>query len=128
MIVLGESCNRDHMSLYGYCRETTPRLSAIENELVVYKDAVSPAIQTLVALKRILSFSDHGCDDMFIHEASIVELLRDAGYKTYWVDNQGTGGIDTFAPTSYRAIAHMCDSCIILPNGLHDEEVLPYVS
>lgn len=112
VFVIGESQNREHMSLYGYPRETTPLLQSLDSSLVTYSDVVSPAIQTLPCMKAILTFSNYEQPEMYIQEASIVEIVRDAGYKTFWIDNQGAergvGAIDMYTPTSYRSIAQMC--------------------
>ena len=113
IIVIGESATRSHYGLYGYPRNTTPRLDSIKNELICYDNVISPAIQTLTCMKDILTFSNYESPDMYKQEANIIEILRDAKYKTYWFDNQGVGGIDTFTPTSYRAIAKMCDEFFV---------------
>ncbi len=41
VLILGESCNRNHMSLYSYSRETTPRLDRRKN-IIVFDNVVSP--------------------------------------------------------------------------------------
>lgn len=113
VIAIGESHNRNHMQIYGYPRQTNPLLSEIQNELAVYTDVCSPAIQTLNCMKEILTFTNYENPKMYKQEASIVELAKAGGYTTYWADNQGSGHgaftIDTYTPTSYRTIAHLCD-------------------
>ena len=37
-----QSTNRQHMSLYGYPRQTTPRLDALRNELTVFNNVIGP--------------------------------------------------------------------------------------
>ncbi len=44
VLVIGESTNRQRMSLYGYPRKTTPRLDAIKDELLVFDNIYSPAL------------------------------------------------------------------------------------
>lgn len=110
IIVIGESQNRLHMQLYGYTRETNPLLSEIADELICYKDVCSPATQTLASLKQVLSFSNYEHPELYKQEANIIEIVRSAGYKTFWIDNQGKSGngafaIDTYTPTSYRTMA-----------------------
>jgi len=117
VVVIGESQNQTHMGLYGYYRSTNPKLSTIKDELTIYTDVCAPATLTLVCMKQILTFTNYENPDMYKKEASIVEIARDAGYKTIWIDNQGdTHGafmIDTYTPTSYRTIAHLCDDCLV---------------
>ena len=113
VIAIGESHTRNHMQLYGYARPTNPKLAEIQNELCIYKDICSPAIQTLNCMKQILTFANYETPDMYKQEASIVELAKAAGYTTYWADNHGSSSgffaIDIYTPTSYRTIAHICD-------------------
>ena len=125
ILIIGESANRHHYSLYGYKRSTTPRLDSIKSELYIFKDVITPHIQTLNAVRYICTFSNHSAPKLYKKEPSIVEIFKAAGYKTYWIDNQGTGGIDTYTPTSYRAFAKLSDKFVLLPNGYNDEELLP---
>ena len=125
ILIIGESANRHHYSLYGYKRSTTPHLDSIKSELYIFKDVITPHIQTLNAVRYICTFSNHSAPKLYKKEPSIVEIFKAAGYKTYWIDNQGTGGIDTYTPTSYRAFAKLSDNFVLLPNGYNDEELLP---
>lgn len=113
VFVIGESQNRKHMSIYGYPRKTNPELELLQNELEIYTDVVSSDIQTLNCMKEILTFANYEQPNMYKQEASIIEIMRDGGYKTYWIDNQGGGGglgnIDVYTPTSYRSIAKLSD-------------------
>lgn len=56
IVVIGESFNRHHSSLYGYELETNPRLSKLEN-LVVFSDVITPVNLTSEAFKNFLSVS-----------------------------------------------------------------------
>ena len=42
VLVLGESTARKHMQLYGYYRETNPRLVARKDSLLIHRDSVAP--------------------------------------------------------------------------------------
>nr|WP_267879224.1 sulfatase-like hydrolase/transferase [Methylobacillus glycogenes] len=52
VLVIGESTNRQRMSLYGYARETTPRLDAMQDELSVFKNVVASRPYTIESLTR----------------------------------------------------------------------------
>ena len=41
VLVIGESTNRTRMSLYGYGRDTTPRLDSMRERLVVFDDVIA---------------------------------------------------------------------------------------
>ena len=124
VIIIGESATRCHYSLYGYCRPTTPHLDAIREDIICYDNVIAPDIQTLSCLKQMLTFTNYEMPDMYKKEANIIEILRDAGYKTFWYDNQGIGGIDTYTPTSYRTIAQMCDSFHVNTQYVQDENLV----
>lgn len=58
VLVIGESTNRDHMSLYGYPRSTTPKLDAMRQELSVFKQVVAPRPYTIEVLQQALTLAD----------------------------------------------------------------------
>jgi len=47
VLILGESTARSHMGLYGYERQTTPRLNSISNSLWTFNDVISPNTHTI---------------------------------------------------------------------------------
>ena len=59
LLVIGESANRHHYSIYGYKRNTNPYLDSIKSELYIFNDVVTPHIQTLNAVRYICTFSNH---------------------------------------------------------------------
>jgi heptose-I-phosphate ethanolaminephosphotransferase len=102
IVLLGESTTPCHMDLYGYFRETTPRMTARRDELHVYTDAVTPDTHTYGVLQKALTFASHAHPDDFRTKPSVVELFNLAGFETYWIANNplpDRGG------TSYGAIA-----------------------
>lgn len=90
LLVIGESTNRNHMSLYGYNRETSPNLKKIKNELAVFKKVVSPRPYTIEALEQVLTFADQENPDLVMTKPSLMNMMKQAGYKTYWITNQQT--------------------------------------
>ena len=54
VVIIGESSNRNHMSLYGYGRETTPRLQA-RQDILVFDNVVSANSNTLYSLMNFLT-------------------------------------------------------------------------
>jgi len=84
-----DTLRRDHLSLYGYRRRTTPGLEAFAREAVVFEDAVSTSSWTLPAHASLLTSTYPG-----VHGATsskvglspewpgLPRLLRDAGYFT----------------------------------------------
>ena len=125
VIVIGESASRLHYGLYGYPRNTTPRLDSIREELSVFKDVISPAAHTMAAMKDILTFSTYESPERDRHEATLIELLKSAGYRTIWIDMQGTRDSDEYLPATYRVIARMCDYFLAINETTHDLPLLP---
>ncbi len=89
VLVIGESTNRQHMSLYGYKRPTSPGLSAIPG-LDVFNQVVSPRPYTIETLQQTLTFADQEHPDRYLTEPSLMNMMKQAGYKTFWVTNQQT--------------------------------------
>ncbi|MGP4763499.1 sulfatase-like hydrolase/transferase, partial [Klebsiella pneumoniae] len=58
VLVIGESTNRQRMSLYGYGRQTTPELDKLRDQLQVFSGAVTPRPYTIEALQQVLTFAD----------------------------------------------------------------------
>lgn len=99
-LVIGESVYRNHMSLYGYKRKTTPfadSLAHIENSPMSYYMGLAPAAFTRNVLRIALSFASPRDLKPFKEQKTLLNLANDAGYKTYWISNQGKSGIqDTY--------------------------------
>lgn len=90
VLVIGESTNRQRMSLYGYDRETTPELDRLRDQLQVFTGAVTPRPYTIEALQQVLTFADQQHPDAYLNTPSLVSVMKQAGYKTYWITNQQT--------------------------------------
>ena len=90
VLVIGESTNKQHMSLYGYARPTTPKLDALRNELVVFTQVVAPRPYTIETLQQVLTFADQEHPDLYLTQPSLMNMMKQAGYKTFWVTNQQT--------------------------------------
>ena len=90
VIVIGESTSKHHMSLYGYNRETNPLLS--QEELIVFNHARSPNAHTVPALEKALTFKNAKNTQLGIEHGSIIDIVNQAGYETYWISNQAYSG------------------------------------
>jgi len=90
VLVIGESTNRQRMSLYGYPRQTTPNLDQLKDQLQVFDNVITPRPYTIEALQQVLTFADEENPDLYLKTPSIVSVMKQAGYKTYWITNQQT--------------------------------------
>ena len=92
VVIIGESTARGHMSLYGYGRETTPRLSA-RDDIAVYDDVVSANSNTLGSVMNFLTENnmEHALPmDSCVH---VFDVLGATPYRTWWLSNQSPVGL-----------------------------------
>jgi Predicted membrane-associated, metal-dependent hydrolase len=86
--VIGESLNRENMSLYGYPRKTTPLLDALAPELLVFRDVISSDPATMASLMKMLTPADTDDPTAWSKKPDIVKQAKAAGFKTFWLSNQ----------------------------------------
>lgn len=95
VFVIGESTARNHMSLYGYSLKTNPLLEKLEKEGGLYKftDTISPHSHTIPVIKKLLTFYNYESTEEWYTYNNIIDIMKNAGYKTYWFSNQESSGI-----------------------------------
>jgi heptose-I-phosphate ethanolaminephosphotransferase len=92
VLIIGESCSRNHMSLYGSQLPTNPRLEK-RTDLIAYHDVVSPHTYTTLSIPAILSNSNLENKIEFAASIDVMDVFHSAGFKTYWISNQSQIGI-----------------------------------
>jgi len=92
VLILGESTARSHMGLYGYERQTTPRLNSISNSLWTFNDVISPNTHTIESVTKMLTRGNYENLDL-TSKGSIIQLANAAGFKTIWLSNQRPVGV-----------------------------------
>ncbi|OIQ22343.1 sulfatase-like hydrolase/transferase [Lacinutrix sp. MedPE-SW] len=128
VVVIGESTSSWHMQLYGYDRETNPKLKAIEKELVVFDSVITPNVHTIVALEKILTLADYNAPKLK-DNASIVQLANNAGFETFWISNQKPVGLHESIPTLIGNAAKNKNFVTTEHSAynIYDEALLPYL-
>lgn len=88
VVIVGESFNKYHSSLYGYEKKTNPLLQELMNDssLIVFSDVVAIADVTHRNMKAVFSMSNSEKD--FFKYALFPAYFKSAGYKTILFDNQ----------------------------------------
>jgi len=87
VVIIGESTTRNNMGIYGYYRDTNPNLNKVKNELYLFKNVISPHIQTILSLDKVLSMGDyHHPENNKL--GTVIQLANQAGFETYWLSNQ----------------------------------------
>ena len=131
VLVIGESTNRLHMGLYGYPRDTNPKLKSIASELKLFNNVFASRPNTIESLEQVLTFADQEHPDWYKTKPSLIAMMKQAGYKTIWISNQQTL---TARNTMLTTFAKQTDQQIFLNTTRKqnaysfDEKVLaPYV-
>jgi heptose-I-phosphate ethanolaminephosphotransferase len=95
VVVIGETSRRRNWSLFGYPRATTPRLDAMRNDLVLFPRMTSNATNTILSLPLALTRAAPQTRSVAGAEKSIVTLLGEAGFQTFWISNQERSGLES---------------------------------
>lgn len=90
LLIVSDATRADHLSCYGYGKETSPNLDALAREAVLFEQAIAQGTHTIVATPCILSSlypSQHGLttyrDVLSDSALTIAEILAAEGYETY---------------------------------------------
>lgn len=125
ILVIGESARKDYHHAYGYPAENTPFMSSANGVLI--DGLTAGGTNTIASLKLMLTKpntekweGDYGL--------SMVDLVKSAGIKTYWLSNQGY--IGTF-DTPVSSLANKSEEKFFLKSGdsfnqnISDFDLLP---
>ena len=93
VLVIGDSVNRSHLSLYGYARDTSPELVARQRldsrNFGVFDHAWSVDASTIAALRNFFYFGQDG-----VSRQHLLALASRAGYALWWISNHDDLAID----------------------------------
>ncbi|ERF78903.1 phosphoethanolamine transferase [Gallibacterium anatis] len=89
VLVIGESVRRDYMHAYGYPIENTPFMESTNG--IVVEGLESAGSNTIASLRLMLTKPDkqRWAPD---YSLNLIDLIKSAGVKTYWLSNQGFFG------------------------------------
>ena len=105
IIIIGESTARSHLGIYNYYRNTTPLLQEIQDELLIYNHVISPDAYTIASLTKVLTLGNYE-NLQAKYQGSIIQLLNQAKFKTYWISNQKPIGANDSHVTKIALGAH----------------------
>lgn len=131
IVVIGESLNKHHMSLYGYPRPTNPLLEirAKDAGFLIFDQAYSAHTHTIEVLSLSLTEVNQHNLLKYYESLSIINILNKANIDTIWITNQSLlGAFDNVV----SIVAHQSDQLISLNSWIggvtttqhHDEVVL----
>ncbi|MDU5696139.1 MAG: sulfatase-like hydrolase/transferase, partial [Haemophilus parainfluenzae] len=111
VIILGESARKDYLHAYGYPVNDTPFMSSVNGTLI--DGMTSAGTNTVASLRLMLTLPDKEKWEPN-YDLSLVDLIKSAGLKTYWLSNQGfLGEYDT----PVASLASKSDETIFLKKG-----------
>lgn len=129
IIVIGESATRNHWSLYGYSRETTPNMSCLHktgniyvfSDLLASREGTQPAIRNLFTLATVENPNDG--------KMTLPWALAQAGCRTKLISAQSNW--DSCGASLIALVFSSCHEKIYLNDLIkkqyYDEALLPYV-
>ena len=90
VLIIGESYNKYHASIYGYYLDTTPTMREQQKRgnLFVFQDAVSPYNITTLAVKNMLSTNSISLHQSWDEHPLVMTIFRKAGFDVAMWDNQ----------------------------------------
>ena len=90
VLIIGESYNKYHASIYGYYLDTTPTMREQQKRgnLFVFQDAVSPYNMTTLAVKNMLSTNSISLHQSWEEHPLVMTIFRKAGFDVAMWDNQ----------------------------------------
>lgn len=114
VLIVGETSRASNFGIYGYNRNTTPHLDKLNDNLIIYHDALTQSNTTHKSVPMILSAANAQNYDCIYHQKSIISAFKEAGYKTSFFSNQKRNGsfIDFFGEEA--------DTTVFLKDNLHD--------
>jgi len=96
VLIIGETFNKNHSSLYGYGLNTNPLCSSLDG--VLFTDVISPMNATTTAFKYLLSFAETDNNTKWCDSPLFPALFKSAGYNVVFYSNQyvSEGNLDYY--------------------------------
>jgi glucan phosphoethanolaminetransferase (alkaline phosphatase superfamily) len=91
VIIMGESLTPAHMSLFGYARETTPKLESLRSEGLVFKPGIASGVATKVSLPMFFNVArEPGRSTHIVNqESNLIRMAKEQGFATHFYSVQG---------------------------------------
>lgn len=126
VIVMNESLTSDHMSLFGYGRDTTPRLAALRGDpAFVYRRGISAGVGTRSTFHSFWNeVHDPRDEEAFVEQRSnLFRLARESGFRTIFLSAQ-RANLMRGNGLQYVDVLHTLESEESRYERLHDEMFL----
>jgi len=87
VVIIGESHNKYHSSLYGYPHNTNPRLGEMKG-LFVFDDVISSVNATSQSFRNFMSLASLDGDSQWYEKPLFPAVFKSAGYNVNFYSNQ----------------------------------------
>lgn len=87
VLIIGETSRAENWGLYGYERNTTPKLEKDSN-LVLFKDAITQSNTTHKSVSIMLTAASAENYNIIYEQKSIIEAFKEVGFTTAFISNQ----------------------------------------
>jgi len=116
--VIGEASRAANWELYGYERPTNPRLKAMAERIVVFRNMLTQSNTTHKSVPMILSSVRTDEHDELYRRKGLPALFNEAGFRTWFLSNQSPQGamIDN--------LARDADSLVYMDSPRYDMQLL----
>lgn len=139
VIILGETLRRNSMHCYGANVPNTPNIDSLvsSGDVLLFKDVTTSGANTNISIRQTFTFYDNINNNRkkWFEYPTLFNALRKAGYYTYWVSNQESGGSKYVSDVV--AIANTCRDVKFTKNinlgdevsdsKGYDENLLPFL-
>ncbi|MBM3072438.1 phosphoethanolamine transferase [Lelliottia sp. RWM.1] len=124
VLIIGESERTANMGIYGYQRDTTPELVKQQSQLLLFRNAVTPAPVTIMAVPLAITADTVKARDPHKYGDNVINIANKAGYDTSWFSRQGKGGAHNNVITGIAMNARQHEWV----DGGYDEDLLPLLN
>ena len=129
ILIIGESVNYHHMSLFGYQRDTNPLLSLLKNDPnFTYLKGLSSGVSTPVTLPTLLNsiYEPNNMKALEKKDANLFRLAKQHNFKTFYVSAQ-SGAFLTHLGAEFIDYKMFYSKAPLLFNQYQDEALLKII-
>ena len=129
VMVIGETARSDNFSLYGYHRDTNPKLSTLakDSSLIVFRKVWSESNTTHKSVPMLLTATTAEDYSVLYRQKGVITAFKEAGFHTSFISNQlpNHSFIDFFGEEA--------NDCVFIKKStesdanISDEQLLDYV-
>lgn len=117
VLIIGEASRAANWELYGYSRETNPRLKQ-RNDICLFKNVITQSNTTHKSVPLFLSSISTDQHRELYYRKGLSALFKEAGFKTHFLSNQSPQG------AMVDNLAKEADEVVYIGSPRHDMQLL----